>query len=192
MKTNTLRFSLLLAGLALSTPAFANVNADAGYVDLGKFSAADGCEYVEINLKSGLLKFAAKIAAAHEPEVADLLRNIKMVRVNVVGMDDSNRADTTNRVVAMRADLETQGWEKIVTVREAGDKGGDDVAIYVMADGEEAISGLVVTVLEKNGKAVVVNVVGNIRADQIAQLGEKFDIKPLREIKVKVDAETGA
>jgi len=192
MKNNTLRCTLLLAGLALSAPAFANVSAEAGYVDLGKFSAADGCEYVEINLKSGLLKFAAKIAAAHEPEVAELLRNIKMVRVNVVGMDDSNRADTTNRVVAMRADLETRGWEKIVTVREAGEKRGDDVAIYVMADGEEAISGLVVTVLEKNGKAVVVNVVGNIRADQIAQLGDKFDIAPLRKIKVKVDAETGA
>ena len=195
MKNYSFRTCLMVAGLTLATTAFANVTEDAGYVDLGKFTAADGCEYVEVNIKSGLLKFAAKIAAIHEPEAAELLRNIKLVRVNVVGMDDTNRKDTVGRITAIRADLETKGWEKIVTVREGKDKKGhkgDDVAVYIKTASEDAISGVVVTVMEKNGEAIIVNIVGHIRAEQIADLGERLDIKELRRLKISTKAEAGA
>lgn len=180
-----LRQSLAAAafGAALSLNALAAD--DGGFVDFGKFTAASGREFVEVNLQSGLLKFAAKIAATEEPEAAELLRNITHVRVNVVGMDDSNRDGTVERVEMIRADLEKRGWEKIVTVREGGDKAGDDVAIYMKSKGEDAIEGIVVTVIDKKGEAVLVNIVGNIRADQIAKLADQLDIKPLRKIKLE-------
>lgn len=183
---NPFRSSLLLAGLAIAAPVFASAPAHPGSFELGNFTAADGCEFVEINLRAGLIKFASKIAAAQEPEVADLLRNLESIRVNVVGMDESNRAATLARITAIRSELEKLGWEKIVTVQKAG--GGDDVAIYLKSRGEDAIAGLVVTVIEKNGKAVFVNVVGDIRAEQLALLGEKFEVKALRQIKVKPEA----
>ncbi|HYC72718.1 MAG TPA: DUF4252 domain-containing protein [Opitutaceae bacterium] len=170
-------------GAALSASAFA---ADpAGYVDFGKFSAAAGREFVEVNLQSGLLKFAAKVAATEEPEAAELLRNISHVRVNVIGMDDSNRVSTVERIEKIRADLEKQGWEKIVTVREGDGKGGDDVAVYMKSKGEDAIEGIVVTVIQDRGEAVLVNVVGDIRAEQLAKLGEHLDVHPLRKLKLK-------
>lgn len=186
---NLFRSTLIVAGLACAVPAIAKDSLHPGHVDLGSFSAAVGCEFVEVNLQSALIKFAAKIAATREPEAAEMLRNIESVRVNVVGLDDSNRASTLSRIAALRADLEQRGWEKIVTVQESGSK-GDDVAIYMKSRGEDAIAGLVVTVIEKNGKAVLVNIVGDIRADQIAALAEKLNVEPLR--KIKVSAKVGA
>lgn len=182
---NALRSSLAVAALAavLSLPGLAAE--DPGYIDFGKFTAGPDSKFVEVNLESGLLKFAAKIAGSHDKEAAELLRNIKRVRVNVVGLDDNNRAATIERVQEIRADLEAKGWEKIVTAREGGAKGGDDVMIFMRTNGDEAISGLVVTVIEKNGEAVLVNVVGDIRAEQLARLGENLDIKPLRKLKLR-------
>jgi hypothetical protein len=73
----------------------------------------------------------------------------------------------------------------MVTVREKND--GDNVDIHVKQRGEEAIDGLVVTVIDKKGEAVFVNIVGNINADQIAKIADKFDIEPLKEIHVKME-----
>jgi len=188
----SLHACLLLFGLASALPVFATDPSHPGHIDFGTFSAARGCEFVEVNLQSSLLRFAAKIAAAHEPEAAELLRNLESVRVNVVGLGESNREATLARIVAVRADLENKGWEKVVTVQEAAGQGGDDVAIYMKTRSDDTIAGVVVTVIEKNGKAVLVNVVGNIRAEQIARLGEKLDIKPLRELKLTTSARVGA
>ncbi len=186
MKT-LFRSSLLAATLGLGAPAI--TQASEGAVEFGTFSAAAGCEYVEINLRAGLLKFAAKLAAAHEPEAAELLRNIRHVRVNIVGLDQTNRDSAMERIAGIRADLDARGWEKIVTVQESGAE-GDDVAIFMKPDGEDRIDGLVVTVIEKRGKIVLVNIVGRIEAEQIAKLGEKLNVEPLR--KIKVSARTGA
>lgn len=104
------RSVILVAGLAFAVPAFAENSSHPGHVDLGTFTAAAGCEFVEVNLQSAVIKFAAKIAAVQEPETAQMLRNIESVRVNVVGLDDSNRASTLSRITGIRADLAKRGW----------------------------------------------------------------------------------
>jgi Domain of unknown function (DUF4252) len=56
------------------------------------------------------------------------------------------------------------------------------VAVYVKTRGEEAIEGLVVTVLDGNKKeAVFVNLVGDIRPDQVAAVGKALNIDPLKK-----------
>ncbi|MES1168271.1 MAG: hypothetical protein ABUL61_03780, partial [Oleiharenicola lentus] len=45
---------------------------------------------------------------------------------------------------------------------------------------------LVVTVIDHKGEAVIVNIVGNITAEQIAKVGRELDIEPLHGIKVKL------
>jgi hypothetical protein len=180
---NLLRSTLAATTLSLASLVSAHAATEPGYVDFGKLSAGPTSKFVEVNIQSGLIKFAAKIAASQEPEAAELLKNIRHVRVNVVGLDDSNRAATVARVEAVRADLEKQGWEKIVTAREPKKGGTDDVAIY-MKSNDDTILGLVVTVIESKGEAVFVNVVGNIRAENLAKLGEKLDIKPLSKLKL--------
>lgn len=182
MKFITLRSIAAVVGL--STAAVTVHAEKSGIADFGAFVPAAGKEYVEVNLKPALIKFAAKIVAIDEPEAAELLRSIDGVRVHVVGMDESNRGATTKRMNEIRAELTGSGWEKVVTVKETGDEKGDDVAIFVKTTAEDTIAGVVVTVLSNDGEAVFVNVVGNIKAEQIATVVEKLNIKPLRDLKV--------
>ncbi len=157
--------------------------AEPGYVDLGKFTPAKGCEFVEVNLHAPLIKLAARFVDKEEPEVAELLRSLKHVRVNVVGFDETNKAETTDRVEAIRSELEGQGWVRLVTVKEA--EQAEDVGVYVKMREDESIDGVVVTVIDRsNDKAVFVNVVGNITPEQIAALGEGLNIEPLAKLKL--------
>ena len=179
-----LRSVLVTATLALAlTTAMRAADADPGYVDIGQLMPAAKGQFVEVNLSSGLLRFAAKIAAHQEPEAAELIANLKRIRVNVVSLDDSNRATTIEKIEGVRRKLESQGWTQMVTVREKED--GDNVDIHVKQRGEDAIDGLVVTVIDHKGEAVFVNIVGNIGADQIAKIAEKFDIEPLKHVHMK-------
>lgn len=184
---NLLRSAFAAATLSLVLTPFASaVEPEAGAIDIGQLMPSAKGQFVEINLSPAMLKFAARIAARQEPEAAGLIRNLKSIRVNVVGLDDSNRAATTEQIEGVRRKLETQGWTKMVTVREQND--GDNVDVHVKQHGEESIDGLVVTVINRKGEAVFVNIVGNINADQIAQIAEKFDIEPLRKVHLKIEA----
>lgn len=179
---NLIRSSLALATIAAASAVFAAED-EPGYVDIGNLMPSNAGQFVEVNLSPALLKFAARIAQHQEPDAAEMIGDIKRVRVNVVGLDDSNRDATIAKFEAVRSKLEGQGWTKMVTVRE--DK-GDDVAIYAKLRNDDAIDGLVVTVFNRKGEAVFVNIVGTINPDKIATLAEKYDIEPLRNVKVKV------
>ena len=148
-----------------------------GYVDFGKITAAEKGQFVEVNLGSGLLKLVAVIAKVKDREAGELIAGLTHVRVNVVGLDDTNRVATTEKMTALRADLGRQGWEQIVTARG---KKQEDVAIFVKHR-EEAIEGVVVTVIDgTKNEAVFVNVVGNIKPEQLAVLGEHLQIEHLK------------
>ena len=93
---NLIRSSLAAATLSLALTTFASAaEVETGAIDIGQLMPSAKGKFVEINLSPVLLKFAARIAARQEPETAELLRNLKSIRVNVVGMDDTNRAATT-------------------------------------------------------------------------------------------------
>jgi hypothetical protein len=187
MKT-ILRFILPAAALTLASgAAFASaesaappVNTAPGYVDFGVMVPSAEGQFVEIDLPEGLLKFAATLTAKQEPQAADLIRNLKHVRVNVIELSDANRAATLERVQAIRHELEGRGWSQIVNVRESAK--GDDVRIYTKTRGEEAVEGLVVTVISGTREVVLVNIVGDIKPEQIATLAERFNIEPLKHI----------
>ncbi len=181
----TTSLSLLAAGLLLSSRVSAADTA-AGYFDIGSFTAPAKGEYVEVNIQPSLLSFVARLAAKEDPEAAELIRGLKCVRVNVVKLDDTNRANTTERIAALREKLNAEGWQKTVTVRESGDKSVD---VHVKMGSQDEIEGLVVTVIDSGKEAVVVNVVGSIKPEQLAQLGEHFDIKGLRDLHGKKHVE---
>ncbi len=186
---NSLRSTFAGATLSLAllaTTAITAAETQVGAIDIGQLMPSANGQFVEVNISTAMLKFAARLAARHEPETAELIRGLKSIRVNVVGMDDSNRTATVGQIESVRRKLEAQGWTKMVTVREKND--GDNVDIHVMQRGEETIEGLVVTVIDKKGEAVFVNIVGRINADQIAKIADKFDIDPLKKVHLKIDA----
>jgi len=177
MKTSFSRpfvFALLTAGLCLAAQA-----ESPGLVDFGKFTPpGKGSEFVEIQVRSNLLNFAAQLVEKEQPEAAKLLRNVQLVRVNVVGLTDENRDEMQKRIEKIRHDLESHGWERNVNVQG---KAGEDVGVYTQTRGGETLAGVAVTVMEPKN-LVLVNVVGDIRPEQLTALGDSLNIKPLKEL----------
>jgi len=171
----TLAVAVLAAGVSF------NVLADppSGQVDFGKFIPPGGGEFVEIQVNSNLLSLAAQAVEKQQPDVARLLRSVQIVHVNVIGLTDGNRVELEKRVRQIRHDLDSQGWDHNVAVQE---KNGQDVGIYTKTRGGEALAGLAITVIEPKKQVVLVNIVGDIRPEQVAALGDKLDIKPLKDI----------
>ena len=151
-----------------------------GQVDFGKFTPpGDGGQFVEVQVNSNLLSLAAQVVEKQQPDAAKLLRSVQLVHVNVVGLTDGNRAELEKRVRQIRHDLDAQGWDHNVSVQE---KDGQDVGIYTKTRGGEALAGLAITVIQPREQVVLINIVGDIRPEQVAALGDKLDIKPLKDV----------
>jgi len=145
-----------------------------GQVDFGKFSPpGSGGEFVEVNL----ISLAARLVEKEEPEVARLLSSVEVVRVNVIGLDDENRAEIEKRTQHIRKELESKGWERVVTAQ----KKDEDVGVYLKTHGKDTVQGVVILVTEGKREAVFINIVGDIKPGQLALLGEKLHIDPLKK-----------
>ena len=170
----------VIAGLAAGASLNALAAPPAGQVDFGKFAeAAAGGELVEVQVSSNMLSMAARLVDKQEPELGKLLRSVQLIHINVIGLTEENRAEMEKRMQRIRRELDAQGWERIVTAQK---KSGDDVAVFARTRGEEALAGLAITVFSPKKGAVLANIVGDIRPDQVAALGEKLNIEPLKQL----------
>src|SRR5687768_9866222 len=162
------RIVCLTAALAAIT--FVSVraaNLEPGAIDLGKLTPTPGAEFVEVNINSNLIAMVTNFAKKAEPEVAEILKGLKSIRVNVLGLNDENRDDIQARIASVRTQLDKNGWDRIVTVID----GADDVGVYMKTKGAEVVEGVVVTVLSGKKEAVFVNIIGDIRPDNLATVG---------------------
>ena len=173
----TLAMAFALPGFSAQEP---------GQVDFGSMPSAKGRQFVEVNLEPNLISLAAKITSKQQPEVSDLLKGIKRVHVNVVGLDDSNRETVTQKIQHVREDLAAQGWTPVVTVR---DENGENVNVHLKTDEHDTIKGIVVTVIDNNREAVFVNIVGDVNPDKIAAIANRFDIEPLKKLHLEKQAQ---
>ncbi len=178
-----LRSSLALLTLLVTFATSAAAKSHSGQVDFSSFIPTESGRVVQITVGPVLLKFAAMVASFEDPEAAKLLRSIKHVRVNVVELDKSNRADAASKIADVRAHLKSGGWEPTVQVREKNQQ--EEVDVYIKLGSDDTIEGIVVTVIDDNKEAVFVNVVGRIKAEQIAALCDSLDIDALDDIDLK-------
>lgn len=177
----SLRGTIVAAAAAaiVSTVSAADIESHGGYVDLGKFTpAATGGEFVEVNIPRNLISMASKLIGKDEPEISKILAGLQAIRVNVVSVDDSNRAELTERIASIKDHVAGNGWQQVVSVRDQN----ETVGVYVKALNDEVIEGITITVLDGSREAVFVNIVGDVRPEEIAVLGERFGIDPLKEI----------
>ena len=150
-----------------------------GQVDLGNFSpSGGGSDFVEVNLSGSLISLAARIVEKEEPDVARLLNTVQLVRVNVIGLNEDNRGDLKERIEKIRKELDKGKWERIVIAQ----KEDQDVGVYLKTRDKDTVQGVFVMVTEAQQQAVFVNVVGDIKPEQLALLGEKLHIDPLKKI----------
>jgi len=168
--------AMLAVGPALSLHAD---NTPAGQVDFGKFvPPSTGAEFVEVNLTTSLISLASQLVEKEDAEVARLLKSLTQVRVTAIRIDDENRADLKKRAQKVREELDSKGWERIVTAQ----KDEQSVGVFMKSRNKDTVEGIVVLATEGNKRAVFVNIVGDIKPEQIAKLGEKLHIDPLKKI----------
>lgn len=171
-----------LGTAALTLALSLNAQADTlppGQVDFGTFSPSiTSGEFVEVNVTSSLISLATKFIEKDEPEVAKLLKGLQLVHVNVIGVNEENRADLESKAQKIRKDLDGNGWERIVMAQQQG----QNVGVYLKTQNKDTVQGLVVTVMEGNKQAVFINVVGDIRPEQLSLLGERLHIEPLKNL----------
>jgi len=177
MKENLHQTCLLTAALLLFSAPLRADNQPPGLVNFGKFTKPTNGELVEINLGSDTIAMATQLAGKGQPELAEALSGLHSIRVNVVALDDQNREEVAARMKSVRGELETGGWQKIVSVQEKK----EDVGIFLKSRGKEAIEGVVVTVLDIRKEAVFINVAGDLKIDKLTALAEKFNIGELKK-----------
>ena len=179
-------FGKIIAGVAFSSLLITSPRAEdtQAAVDFGQFKPAPGVEFVEVNIQSNLIDMVVNLTKKSEPEIAEALKGLRAVRVNVVGINDENAGEMKKKVEDIRAQLSGNGWERIVTALQ--DK--QDVGVFIKMKGSEAVEGVVVTVMQDNEQAVLVNIIGDIRPEKLATVGERFNIEPLKNLGIKTAA----
>ena len=153
-----------------------------GFFDFGSLPASpSGGEDVEVVIGSLVMNMVAAVIKKPEPEAADLLKSLRSIRVHVIEMKEDNRKEMLERIKSIRTDLDAKGWERVVSAKQKK----EDVAVYLKTKAEEAIEGLVVTVVDGDREAVLVNIVGSIKPEQIATIGDKLNLPPLKKFAKK-------
>lgn len=184
MKTRTLFTGALALLLATSSLWAQDVEEHPGYVDFSSLTAlTSGEPTVEISLKAPLLSMVTNLIRSEDEEAADFISKLMRVTVNVFDSDNANVDAIAESMESISSDLDQQGWERVVRVRESD----DHVDIFVrMSPNADIIHGLAVMVVGRQ-ETVLVNIVGDISGNDLAALGRRFDIDELEGLDVQTD-----
>ena len=163
-----MRRAIVLAfSIALAVPASAQrLNFDFGAI------ADRASETVEVTLDGSMLRFALKFLSddkSDERAVRDMVRKLDGIYVRSFEFDEDGAYD--RRLVDRIKSQLGPSWKKIVQVRS---RTRENVEIYTDMRGE-AIAGLVIISAEPR-ELTVVNIVGPIDLDRLADLEGKFGI----------------
>ncbi|MEX0820513.1 MAG: DUF4252 domain-containing protein [Rhodothermales bacterium] len=171
---------LSLSALTAARPAAAQVDDlrnEAGYLDLDGIAGWFEEEpWLEVNIRGALLRLVTEASRSEDPELTSILENLKAIEVRGYPLTPAQFEDVGRRTGVLAKELEAQGWETVVRVREEDQR----VNVYMKVR-DDVIAGLVVMVLEPDDEegAVFVNIVGDINPEQIGRIGRALDIDPL-------------
>jgi len=177
MKQFRICLAFLVVALLTGTAKAQNtVERDPGYIDLADIESWFGSEAtLEVNIKGALLKLVSEASRHEDPELADLLTNLKAIQVRGYTLTPSQLQGINQRTAELGRRLARSGWDTVARVREDG----EDIHMYVKAT-DDAIAGLVVMVVSPGeNETMFVNIVGDINPEEIGRIGRKFDIGPL-------------
>jgi hypothetical protein len=174
---------MFLAGAAAAQDVDPKIKRLPGYVDFQATKLFKGEEArVEVFLKEPMLKLVSKFIEQEDQELYDILSKLKLVRVQVFDVDDAKVREFNEITKKTTAMLDEKGWERIVRVREDD----ENVDVYLRpSENYESILGIVVMVAEHE-EAVFINVVGEIHPDDVARLGDHFDIHELEGLEGEI------
>ena len=134
---------------------------------------------VSINLPRFLLQDALSelSSATNGPlagvgaELADIAKDVKLIRLVVIQANQANRAALDKAFKTLRADLEAK-WTTIVSVPE------ENVGIYALGDASgDSMAGLALLVYDGK-EAVIGNVIGRVSIGKMIKMASRMDKVP--------------
>ncbi|MHB8580150.1 MAG: DUF4252 domain-containing protein [Ignavibacteriaceae bacterium] len=156
---------------------------DPGYFDFGNLSRfIQGDNVTEVNIDSHLLNMMSGSTGNTNDDLSQLVHGLKLVKVYSFDVNLKEKKELLSKMNEMDESLTSKNWDRIVKVKEPGEY----TFVYIKSAGNnKEISGLVVSTIEKDGKATFVNIVGNINMNAIGKLSQKFNIPSLDGIDKK-------
>ena len=151
-----------------------------GYINFGDMSMFNEEDMTtEIVIEEKLLHMVAKFTDKKEdPELANLLNGLKLIRVNTFEVSPENKKQIKKKIISIDKELKRKKWDRIVKTKSKGNV----TNVYVKTVGDDDFVGLTVVTLDDDGEATFVNIVGSIDLETINKLGDKFDIPGLDNI----------
>jgi hypothetical protein len=112
-------------------------------------------------------------AATHlddDPETQNLLRNLDGVRIRIYEIKH-NTDKVASRIADMRSKLRQSGWEPVMLVREEGEQ-----THLLVKMREDHILGLTLLVMDGDSEVVMINLMGEIRPQNLSNVMVALDI----------------
>ncbi len=132
-------------------------------------------EVVEVNIDGKLLDLAkrvmVKVDDQNAKKIGQAISGLKGIYVRVYNFTNENEYNVAD-VDEIRSQLNAPGWEKLANVRSK--KNNQKIDVFTMFTGD-VMSGLAVVVSESKSIAVV-NVIGPIDIDLLAEMSGKLNI----------------
>jgi hypothetical protein len=156
--------ALLLSGCGLTAP-----RGNEGFADLDSLGLVDTDLVLSLSLGPAVLRFAAN-HADEDPGTEALLRNLDGVRIRIYEVD-GDAARVAGRMDRMSRDLQDDGWEPVMLVRQP-----DEQVHMLLRTVDGRILGMTVLVLDGDSEAVVVNLMGDIQPEQFGEVMVAMDV----------------
>lgn len=134
---------------------------------------------VDISLNGSLLQFAAKFLDSKDPDeakVKKLIVNLQGIYIRAFEFKRDNEWSPAD-LDSVRVQLKAPEWSKIVGVKSAEE--GETAEVYVRTENQK-ITGVAILAAEPK-ELTVVNIVGPVDLDSIAELSGHFNIPKLEK-----------
>jgi hypothetical protein len=167
-------FILISAAVALASPQQFKLNLDS--------IASKASNTVDLNLSAGTLKLAARFLDASDPDEADvkkLIGGLQGIYIKHFEFKSDNQW-TKADLEPIHNQLRGPDWERIIGVT---DEDGSNSEIFLHVEGDRN-TGVAIIVTEPR-EVTVINIVGSIDLDQLADLGGHFEIPRFKVPKEK-------
>lgn len=153
----------LAAALLLSACGLTAPRSSEGYAELDSLGIADTDRVLTLSVGRTLLRFAAN-HLEDDPETEALLRSLDGVRIRIYEIDgDAERVAA--RMDRMSHRLQDSGWDPVMLTRSEGEQ-----AHMLVKTAGDHISGMTVLVCDGESEAVIINLMGDIRPQQFADV----------------------
>jgi len=168
----------------MSAQGQSTINDHPGFVDFSTLSGFAGAEpTVQISLKTPLLNMVTNLLKQEDEQAASFVSKLLRVNVKVFESNDVDINEIASSMAVLADELDVQGWERVVRVRE--DENHVDI-YFRLSEDADLIYGIAIMAAEES-ETVLVNIVGDISVEDLGALARKFDIDELSEIDI--DAE---